>query len=45
MIAFDGATPHGAIYNLKPGEERITYISFFYEISAPYSHIAEMRRI
>ena len=45
MIAFDGATPHGAVFKLNPGEERITFITFFYEILAPYTHIAEMRRI
>lgn len=45
MIGFDGATPHGAVFNLNPGEERITYISFFNQIVAPYTPMAEMRRI
>ena len=45
MIGFDGANPHAAIHNLKPGEERITLISFFENIKAPYFHIPEMRRI
>jgi len=45
MIGFDGSNPHGAFYNLKPGEERITYISFFRRIVAPYCHVPEMRRL
>ena len=45
MIGFDGATPHGAVFNLNPGGERITYISFFNQIVAPYTPMAEMRRI
>ena len=45
MIGFDGSNPHGAFYNLKPDEERITYISFFKSIMAPYCHIPEMRRL
>ena len=45
MIGFDGSNPHGAFYNLKPDEERITYISFFTYIKAPYFHIPEMRRL
>ena len=45
MIGFDGSNPHGAFYNLKPGEERITYISFFRQIVAPYNHVPEMRRL
>ena len=45
MIAFDGSNPHGAFYNLKPGDERITLISFFTHIKAPYFHIPEMRRL
>jgi len=44
LIGFDGSTPHGALFNLKPGEERLMYISFFYDINAPYYPIPEMRR-
>ena len=43
LIGFDGSSPHGGMYNLKPDEERITYISFF-DITAPYFPIPEMRR-
>ena len=44
LIGFDGSTPHGALFNLKPGEERLMYISFFYDINAPYYPVPEMRR-
>ena len=44
MIGFDGSNPHGAFYNLKPGEERLSFISFFGDILAPYYPVPEMRR-
>ena len=44
MIGFDGSNPHGAIYNLKPREERLMYISFFENIFAPHYPVPEMRR-
>jgi len=45
LIGFDGANPHGAFYSLKPGEERVMFITFFEEIHAPYFPIPEMARI
>ena len=44
MIGFDGSNAHGAIYNLKPKEERIIFISFFENIFAPHYPVPEMRR-
>lgn len=44
MIGFDGSNPHSAIYNLRPGEERLMYISFFENIFAPHYPVPEMRR-
>ena len=44
MIGFDGSNPHGAIYNLKPKEERLMFISFFENILAPHYPVPEMRR-
>lgn len=43
LIGFDGSNLHGAIYNLKPKEERLTFISFF-DINAPCYPVPEMRR-
>jgi hypothetical protein len=43
-VAFDGGHYHGANWDLKPGEERLTLISFFNEIKAPYIPIGEMKR-
>jgi len=45
MIGFDGSSHHGALYTMKPGEERLTLISFIKSINAPYFPMAEMRRI
>ena len=41
MVAFDGGYHHGAEWDLKPGEERLTLITFFYELKAcnPFFHI------
>ena len=44
MVAFDGGYFHGADWDLKPGEERLTLITFFYELNAPWYPIPEMRR-
>ena len=44
MIAFDGGYFHGADWDLKPGDERLTLITFFYKINAPHYPIPEMRR-
>lgn len=44
LIGFDGATPHGAFFNMKPQQERITLISFISYINVPYFPIPEMRR-
>jgi hypothetical protein len=45
MLVFDGANYHGANFDeLQPGEERLTQIIFFNEISAPYYPIPDMRR-
>ena len=44
MVAFDGGYFHGADWDLKPGEERLTLITFFYELNAPWYSIPEMRR-
>jgi hypothetical protein len=43
LVGFDGSNLHGAMLNLKPNEERLTFISFF-NINAPYYPIPEMRR-
>jgi hypothetical protein len=45
MIGFDGGNAHGALYNLKPGEERLIFISFFHGLIAPYYPVPEMNRI
>jgi len=45
LIGFDGSNPHGAFFNLKPDDERITFISFFTDIIAPYFPVPEMRRV
>ena len=44
MVAFDGGYHHGAEWDLKPGEERLTLITFFYELKAPWYPVPEMRR-
>ena len=44
MTAFDGGYNHGAEWDLKPGEERLTLITFFTNINAPWYSIPEMRR-
>lgn len=45
LIGFDGATPHGALYNMKPSDERVMFITFFEDILAPYFPVSEMARI
>ena len=45
MICFDSNLYHGANFDLKPGEERLTYITFFKNISAPYYPIVESSTI
>ena len=45
MIGFDGSSHHGALYNMKPGEERLTLISFIKSITAPHFPMSEMRRV
>tara|TARA_B100000700_G_scaffold237087_1_gene263186 strand:+ start:188 stop:871 length:684 start_codon:yes stop_codon:yes gene_type:complete len=44
MVAFDGGYYHSADWDLKPGEERLTFITFFNRINAPWYSIPEMRR-
>ena len=41
MICFDSNLYHAANFNLKPGEERLTYITFFKKISAPWFPMVE----
>lgn len=43
-IAFDGCYPHGAHFNLKPGETRLTLTMFFKQMGVPYFPMAEVNR-
>ena len=44
MVSFDGGYHHGADWDLNSNEERLTFITFFYNINAPWYSIPEMRR-
>jgi len=44
LLAFDGGYHHGTEWDLKPEEERLTLITFFYRINSPWYPIPEMRR-
>ena len=44
MLAFDGGYNHGADWDLEPGEERLTFITFFYKVNSPWYPVPEMRR-
>lgn len=44
MIAFDGSQYHGANFNLKPKQERLTLISFFSKIRANHYPSANFNR-
>ena len=44
ILCFDGGYYHNAEWDLKPGEERLTFITFFNKITAPSYPIPEMRR-
>jgi len=44
LLAFDGGYHHGTEWNLKPDEERLTLITFFYRINSPWYPVPEMRR-
>ena len=43
-VSEHGGYHHGAEWDLKPGEERLTLITFFYELKAPWYPVPEMRR-
>lgn len=43
-IAFDGCHPHGAHFNLKPGETRLTQTMFFKKMHVPYYPMVEIKR-
>ena len=45
LIAFDSAQPHSANYNIQPGEERLTLITFLNYLKVPYFPIPEMNKI
>ena len=45
LVAFDSSLPHSANFNLKPGEERLTLITFLSNLTVPYFPVPEMRRI
>ena len=45
LVAFDSSQPHSANFNLKPGEERLTLITFLSNLTVPYFPVPEMRRI
>jgi len=42
LLAFQGAHPHKAIFNMKENSTRLTQIIFFKEIKAPWYPIPEM---
>lgn len=44
MVAFDGGMFHGANFDLKPGEERLTQTLFFNDLRVPYYPGVEMER-
>lgn len=44
MVAFDGGMFHGANFDLKPGEERLTQTLFFNDMRVPYYPGVEMER-
>lgn len=45
LFLFDGSHHHAANFDLKPGEERLTLISFFELIVSPYFPIPEMKKL
>lgn len=44
-LIFDGHYPHKAETNIKEGETRLTLITFFYQVTAPYFPLGNMRKI
>ena len=44
-LIFDGHQPHKAETNIKEGETRLTLITFFYQVTAPYFPLGNMRKI
>ena len=44
-LIFDGHYPHKAETNIKEGETRLTLITFFYQVNAPYFPLGNMRKI
>ena len=45
LVVFDSSQSHSANFNLKPGEERLTLITFLNNLTVPYFPVPEMRRI
>jgi len=45
LVAFDSSQPHSANFNLNPGEERLTLITFLNNLIVPYFPLPEMKRI
>jgi len=44
LVAFDSSQPHSANYNIQPGEERLTLITFLNYLKVPYFPIPEMKK-
>ena len=45
LFLFDGSHHHAANFDMQPGEERLTLISFFELIVSPYFPIPEMKKL
>jgi|5B_taG_2_1085324.scaffolds.fasta_scaffold02844_7 uncharacterized protein YlzI (FlbEa/FlbD family) len=44
ILAFDGSNPHKADLNVTDNTYRLTLITFFYKVYAPYHPVNELRR-